>query len=424
MHIKFDYVAAGSPNSKGSCRAFVKYMAKEDKKDLGHAPEWWFDQNGRETLAVDVVQRIDEDHQGLGKAATKYTTGSINPSEREWLAMGSTEEERLKNFKAWVAEKFTATLAGNFNKHKLPTEEPWMLKGTTPEERVEKYKKEVAAELLSKYAKSFKFNKPTAAELRNMCSDPNPAERFRAWMYDSFAGKVTAMTWAYDKKKEGEAEWLAVAGDSKLQRVKLLEREALITFRDKFEAKFGGYMAALGSAGKDVDLFKEWLDKTFSAQLRNDFKQPVKEGELIVITSDNVKIYFKLEHNRYYKGDDKEVLQGRAKSGDAKPGFNTHIHFLMATKTADRQNRINPQTKNKREFDRVAFFQKIEKSFDEHFDYRRSYEERLETKLAAVLVKSKVKPMTLAREAFSDRPAEYGAEQEELSQRKRNDKRR
>jgi len=414
MYVKFDRTADGCVDNKGSCGQFVGYMAKEDKKDFGHAQEWWFDQNGKDQTATYVQERIDEDWQGLGKNETKFTTGSIAITEQEWLATGSTEEERLKNFKAWTAEKFTREFAGNFNKHKLPTEEDWQAKGATPRERVDCYAKEVADEVVSRFATQFMFNKPTAVEVAKICSRDNPAEAFKAWMYDKLADRVKKTVWVFDKKKEGEAEW---QGLNKEARLKMLESEVLTSFKDKFEAKFEEYKAVLGFAIVDPDMFKEEY-KAFAALLRKDFKLPPKEGAPIIITPDNVKIYYKLEHNRYYKGGDKEVLQGKAKAGDVKPGFNKHIHFIIATKTADKQNRINPQTKNKREFNRVDLFHKVEHSFDEHFGYQRRYEEsfaaRLGARLVAATQANRVSPLALGKEAFKDSPAEREIEDEDL----------
>jgi hypothetical protein len=257
MYVKFDRISDGVKDNKGSCAAFVNYMAKEDKKDIGHKVEWWFDQHGHHILGTQVLGTIDEDWQGLGKDAAKFTTGSINPTEREWNAMGKTDEERLLNFKAWTAAEFTRELAGNFHK-------------------------------------------------------------------------------------------------------------------------------------KD------------------------KKGNPVEIVPENVKIFFKLEHNRYYKGDDEDVLQGRAKSGEAKPGFNTHIHFIIATKTADKKNRINPKTKNRKEFNRVEFFQRVEKSFDKQFGFKRTFEESCINKLLSTVKGNKIDAAALAQEAFEERrEGEEQGEQEE-----------
>jgi hypothetical protein len=262
MYPKFDRISDGVKDNKGSCAQFVNYMAKEDKKDIGHKVEWWFDQHGKSVLGTQVLRTIDEDWQGLGKDAAKFTTGSINPTEREWNAMGRDDEERLRNFKAWAAVEFTRELAANFHK-------------------------------------------------------------------------------------------------------------------------------------KD------------------------KNGNPVVIAPENVKIFFKLEHNRYYAGTDEEVLRGEAKSGAPKPGFNKHIHFIIATKTADRKNRINPKTKNRNEFNRVNFYQQVEKSFDRQFGFKRAFEESYASKLASLIKGSKVDAAALAKEAFDNHQEREGSGGEEREEQER-----
>jgi hypothetical protein len=192
-------------------------MSKEDRREDVRM-EYWFDRDGDEVFGSDVLNAIDADRKGLGKNAAKFTTGSISPSEREWNAMGDTDAERAKNFKAWVASEVTRRFAANFNK----------------------------------------------------------------------------------------------------------------------------------------------LDK---------------DGNPIPILPENVKIFYKLEHNRYYKGTDEGVLAGEHKAGDAKAGFNAHIHFIVATKTEDGRFRINPKTPNRREFNRVDFFHTVEQSFDRRFDFQRRWED-------------------------------------------------
>ena len=531
MYIKFDRTAPECKDNKGSCHYFIMYMAKEDDKDTGYPMEWWFDQNGKSLTAQSVEERVDADWQGLGTETTKFTTGSINLTEREWLAMGDTDEARLRNLKAWAAKEFTAELADNFNKHKLPTEEAWLLKGATPEERIINYQDEVAREVISKYATQFfycnratstleervskyqqkaaaeinskysmlteadrdtllekqvnrykkdiaaevasksvaqeermkervskyqqkaaaeinaryatlteaakgailekrvnRYKKkiaaeiasPTKEELDKICSSANPADSFKAWLYKSFDEYAAKAVWAYDKK--GEAEWQSRVGGNEQVRVDILTSWVRSSFWDSFDAKFGEYKATLGDAGSDVVLLKEWIAKTFATQFVHDFKQPAEKGEAIVITSENVNIFFKLEHLRHYKGDDKEVLQGKAKVGDVKPGFNKHIHFVLPTKTADMLHRINPQTKNSKEFNRVEFFQRVERSFDKHFGFKRQYEEsvaaRLGAKLVAATQANKVNPLSLGKEAFRDRPAEEEGERDELTRGK------
>ncbi len=98
--------------------------------------------------------------------------------------------------------------------------------------------------------------------------------------------------------------------------------------------------------------------------------------------------YAKLEKERKYKGKDKEVLEGKAKSGQQKEGDQRHIHVLIARKTKDEKYKISPLTNHidtkkgvvKGGFERVKFAQNIEKSFDKHFDYKRPLEQTFEYK--------------------------------------------
>jgi hypothetical protein len=265
MYVKFDRISDGAKDNKGSCAAFVNYMAKEDKKDTGHKAEWWFDQHGNSILGKQVLDTIDADWQGLGNNTAKFTTGSVNPTEREWNAMGRNDDERLRNFKAWVAMEFTKEFADNFQK-------------------------------------------------------------------------------------------------------------------------------------KD------------------------KKGNPVEIAPENVKIFYKLEHNRYYKGDGEDVILGKAKSGEAKSGFSKHIHFIIATKTADRKNRINPKTRNRREFNRVELFQRVEKSFDRQFGFNRTFEESFASKLVSAIRSNKVDVAALAEEAFDERREQGGQNEEREAQQARHKK--
>ena len=93
--------------------------------------------------------------------------------------------------------------------------------------------------------------------------------------------------------------------------------------------------------------------------------------------------YAKLEQNREYKGVDKEVKEGKAKSGQQKEGDQRHFHILIARKTKDEKLKISPLSNHKDTqkgavkggFERVKFFENIEKSFDKHFKHERSQEQ-------------------------------------------------
>lgn len=93
--------------------------------------------------------------------------------------------------------------------------------------------------------------------------------------------------------------------------------------------------------------------------------------------------YAKLEQQRKYDGRDKEVKEGKTKSGQLKDGDNRHFHVLIARKTKDEKHKISPLSNHKDTqkgavkggFERVKLAENIEKSFDKHFKHERSQEQ-------------------------------------------------
>lgn len=218
MVVEFDKPKTDSKGklaNSGSSSTFVNYLGKEDEL----SKEEWFSLNRDQCHPAEVRAAIDGNHQGLKKDAEKFFTGSINPTENEWKALGKNDEERLENFKAWIQKDFTREYADNFTK----------------------------------------------------------------------------------KNRKGEA---------------------------------------------------------------------------IIIKPESLNIYYKVEHNRYYKGTDEAVKNGLKKQGEAKEGFNKHCHFIIGHRTKDqnekKRNNIKPNAK-KSEFCIVDLKHKIEKSFD----YRTGYERQL-----------------------------------------------
>lgn len=117
--------------------------------------------------------------------------------------------------------------------------------------------------------------------------------------------------------------------------------------------------------------FKQYAKVDFTRNLAENFNKKDRSENEIKIEPENINIYYKLEQNRYYKGTDEEVKKGLKKQGQAKDGFNKHIHFIVARKTRDGQNRISPTTKNRKEFDRTNLIRKSEQSFDKKTGYER-----------------------------------------------------
>jgi hypothetical protein len=122
--------------------------------------------------------------------------------------------------------------------------------------------------------------------------------------------------------------------------------------------------------------FKLWTQKEFSKLFAGNYHKKDKNGNPIEIKPDDVRLFFKLEYDRHYKGTDQEVINGKKKSGDAKPGFNVHIHFIVARKTRN-GIRISPNA-HPSVFSRNELRTKCEKSFDAMFQYHRPKEETLE----------------------------------------------
>ena len=98
----------GKLASSCSSSAFVNYLGKEDAIHIkqGEQPEQWFSNGRDECHPAEVRAAIDSDHQGIGRNKGKFATGSINPTEKEWKALGNTEAERRENFKSWDTERF------------------------------------------------------------------------------------------------------------------------------------------------------------------------------------------------------------------------------------------------------------------------------------------------------------------------------
>lgn len=96
-----------------------------------------------------------------------------------------------------------------------------------------------------------------------------------------------------------------------------------------------------------------------------------------------------VENERYYQGDDEEVKKGKAKSGERKKGFNTHIHIVQSRRANNaKKSKISPLANERKVrennlgkkvgFDRGQFKISCEKKFDEITGYKRKIEETFE----------------------------------------------
>ena len=102
-------------------------------------------------------------------------------------------------------------------------------------------------------------------------------------------------------------------------------------------------------------------------------------------------VYFgKIEHFRKFKGTDKEVVDGKEISGQYKKGLQSHIHIIVSRKDKTQQLKLSPTCNEKQTnrkignneyqvgFDRVKWINSNEKTFDEHFNYKRKELEKFE----------------------------------------------
>ncbi|GAB1856834.1 hypothetical protein MHTCC0001_16700 [Flavobacteriaceae bacterium MHTCC 0001] len=100
----------------------------------------------------------------------------------------------------------------------------------------------------------------------------------------------------------------------------------------------------------------------------------------------------KIEHKRRFKGFEKEVENGMAKSGELKKGMQSHVHITVSRMHKDYRVSLSPLANARKNdnlvlngksrpggFDRSNWKQLNEASFDKAFQYNRPLEEQFET---------------------------------------------
>lgn len=139
----------------------------------------------------------------------------------------------------------------------------------------------------------------------------------------------------------------------------------------------------------------EIILKDYSRKTMNEYAAHFKRDNL---KNGNQLLYFgKIEHNRHYRGNDLDVKNGKVKSGELKPGLNTHIHIIMSRKDKEMKYKLSPLANDKghnkkcitngkqvqRGFDRNLFNIKAEMLFDKRFSYKRELSEKVEYRIEA-----------------------------------------
>lgn len=151
-------------------------------------------------------------------------------------------------------------------------------------------------------------------------------------------------------------------------------------------------------AGKEIqsvdelnkEQYKEYnkLLREYTKEAMGNYAQNFKKN----LNEDDIVWHAKVEHKRRFKGFDEEVKKGIAKSGELKPGLNSHVHITVSRMHQDYRVSLSPlsnarSSKNlvlngksiKGGFDRSNYKQMNESTFDEKFNYERDLDEKFET---------------------------------------------
>lgn len=134
----------------------------------------------------------------------------------------------------------------------------------------------------------------------------------------------------------------------------------------------------LAHIGNDAQKLKEYA-RTVMAEYAANFQKG--------LGADDVKWYGKVEYNRAYKWTDPAVQQGQSQRGEAKAGHQMHVQIIVSRKDSHNQKLLSPMTNHRGQgkseahgqkfgqFNRVAFKERSEVTFDQQMGYRRELEE-------------------------------------------------
>lgn len=119
--------------------------------------------------------------------------------------------------------------------------------------------------------------------------------------------------------------------------------------------------------------------KQFGKAFINEYAANFNKG----LSASDVRLYLKLESDRYYKGTDSEVQNGNNRSGEKKPGCNTHFHFIVGRKSLDDKKKLSPLSNHINTksgavtggFSRDQLKERTENLFDRMFKYNRPLEQ-------------------------------------------------
>ncbi len=140
---------------------------------------------------------------------------------------------------------------------------------------------------------------------------------------------------------------------------------------EKHEAKF--YSLVIAPRTDEIKHLKNDPEKlkAFTREVMDIYAMNFKgkNGNNKNLTGKDLVYFAKLEDNRYYKKNDIEVMEGKAKIGDCVPGDNTHIHIIVSRQDKTKAMKLSPLVNDKKLFYREQFKLKSCEHFDKHYSY-------------------------------------------------------
>lgn len=126
-----------------------------------------------------------------------------------------------------------------------------------------------------------------------------------------------------------------------------------------------------------------FLLQEFIRKVMNNYAKNFNREDKGLKSGDDLVYFAKIEHFRKFKGIDKEVIDGVRKTGEFKPGMNSHAHIIVSRKDKTQKMKLMPIVKERNTsrtiggnkykvgFDRMKWIQMNETSFDVFFKYKR-----------------------------------------------------
>ncbi len=118
MNIDFPPPSKDTYNNAGSSRKLCNYLEHEDmeRMEQGIYTEGFFNLTEDNIYKSQVIKDIDSNIGQLLKTDAKFYAIHVSPSEKEFRAMGNTEQEQAEAMKRYIREVVVPEYARNFNK--------------------------------------------------------------------------------------------------------------------------------------------------------------------------------------------------------------------------------------------------------------------------------------------------------------------